>query len=450
MIERYRRPEMAILWSEEAKFGSWLEVELAACRAWNKRGVIPDEAMQVIEQKAKFNVERIEAIEAEVRHDVIAFTTCLAEYIGPESRYVHLGLTSSDVVDTALAMRCVRAMDIILEGIARLETQLQRLALEHRHSIMPGRTHGMHAEPVTFGLKCCLWLEQARRDRRRLEAAREAIRVGKISGAVGTWAHTGPELEREVCGMLGLEPARVSNQVLQRDRHAEVMSALAIAGAGIERIALEIRLHQRTEVQELFEPFGKAQKGSSAMPHKKNPVQCEQLCGLARLLRGNLMAALENVALWHERDISHSSVERVALPDSFMLLDYMISKMTGILAGLDVKVERMKRNLHVTHGLMFSQKLLLRLIEITGMTREAAYSLVQRNAMKCWADERPLRDHLLEDPECPPSLDAATLDALMDYTEFTRHVDEAYRRVGLDPAPPRTPAPGSHTSELFD
>jgi len=448
MIARYSRPEMAALWTEEAKFQGWLEVELAACRAWARRGVIPAEALAVIETKARFDIARIDQIEAEVRHDVIAFTTALAEQIGPESRYVHLGLTSSDVVDTALAARCVKALDMILKGWATLEETLRELALTHRTTLMPGRTHGVHAEPITFGLKCCLWLEEARRDRRRLAAAREAIRVGKVSGAVGTWAHTGAGIEADVCRELRLEPASVSNQVLQRDRHAEVMSALAIAGAGIERMALEIRLLQRTEVQEVFEPFGKGQKGSSAMPHKKNPVQCEQLCGLARVLRGNLMASLENVALWHERDISHSSVERVVVPDSFMLLDYMTDRITRILKGLDVRSQRMRENLDETRGLVFSQRIMLHLVEETGMSREDAYAVVQRNAMKCYEDRGSLRAHLERDPEFAARVDGATLDKLTDYAQFVRHIHVAYERCGLIPRPTSTPE--AETPELFD
>jgi adenylosuccinate lyase len=422
---------MAAFWSEEAKFQSWLDVELAACRSWNKRGAIPDDALKIIEEKAAFSVERIEEIEAEVRHDVIAFTTALAENIGPESRYVHLGLTSSDVTDTAQALRCVRAFELIMQAHDAYEAALKKVALDHKNTVMVGRTHGIHGEPITLGIKACLWLEQARRDRKRLEAAREAIRVGKISGAVGTFAHTGPGIEEDVCADLGLIPDRVSNQVLQRDRHAEVLSAFAIAGAGIERIALEIRCLQRSEVQEIFEPFGRGQKGSSAMPHKKNPVTCEQLCGLSRILRSNLQAALENIALWHERDISHSSVERVILPDSFMLLHYMLVKITWVLEGMQVRADKMQRNLMMTHGLVFSQKILLELIDKTEITREDAYKIVQRNALKTWDDGTPLRENLLADDEFTQYLDADALDAIMDVTQYLKYTDDIYKRCEI-------------------
>ncbi len=431
MIDRYTLPEMKALWSEEAKFEAWLQVELAACEAWAARGAIPADALAEIQAKARISVPRIEAIEAVVHHDVIAFTTCLAETIGPAARYVHLGLTSSDVVDTALSLRLVRAVDLIR---ARLETLLETLrakAVQYKRLLMVGRTHGIHAEPVTLGLKFLIWLKEMERNRRRLEAARQTIAVGKVSGAVGTYAHAGPEIEREVCRRLGLEPAPVSSQVLQRDRHAELMAAVALTGASVEKIATEIRNLQRTDLGEFEEPFGEGQKGSSAMPHKRNPVGCEQLTGLARLLRAHLLAALENVPLWHERDISHSSVERVILPDSTTLLHYMLHHVNRILSEGHPNPARMEENLARSNGLIYSQRILLALVE-RGLSREAAYALVQRGAMKSWQDRRPLVDHLLADPEWKGPLSPQELRELMDPNWFLRHLDEIYRQCGVE------------------
>ncbi|HUT24353.1 MAG TPA: adenylosuccinate lyase [Sumerlaeia bacterium] len=433
MIPRYSLPEMIALWSEESKFQAWLDVEIAACEAWAAQGQIPEDALAEIKEKAAFSVERIEEIEAEVRHDVIAFTTSLAENIGPSSRFVHMGLTSSDVCDTAQSLRLVRAMDLILEKVESLIETLESQARAHRKTIMVGRTHGIHAEPIVLGLKFLVWLEEMRRNRRRLTEARETVRVGKISGAVGTYAHTGPGIERWVCEKLGIRPAPISTQVLQRDRHAEYLAAIAITGATIEKIATEIRGLQRTDIREVEEPFRKGQKGSSAMPHKRNPVGCECLTGLARLLRGNLQAALENVALWHERDISHSSVERVILPDSTTLLHYMLDRLRGILKDLHVYPDAMKANLAKTRGLLFSQKVLLALINM-GLTREDAYAVVQRQAMKTWAGEGTLRDNLLSDPEASKRLTPEMLDEIMDYSGFLAHVDTIYEQCGVSVA----------------
>jgi adenylosuccinate lyase len=422
---------MTALWSEETKFQKWLDVEIAACEAWAELGKIPAGDLATIKKKAAFTVERIDHHEAEVRHDVIAFTTTLAENIGPASRFVHMGLTSSDVTDTAQSLRMVEAMDLILAKLDRLVEVLARQARAHRETIMVGRTHGIHAEPIVLGLKFCIWHQEMLRNRRRIEAAREVVRVGKISGAVGTYAHTGPGIERAVCKRLGLEPATVSTQVLQRDRHAEYVSAIAITGATVEKIATEIRGLQRTDVREVEEPFRKGQKGSSAMPHKRNPVGCENIAGLARVLRGNLVAALENVALWHERDISHSSVERVILPDSTALLHYMLHRLTGILDGLLVYPEAMQANLNKTRGLLFSQKILLALVD-QGMVREDAYLVVQRNAMQTWEGGGTFREHLLADPEAARYVTAEMLDRIMDYRSFLAYVGDIYRQCGLD------------------
>jgi len=432
LINRYTLPEMKSLWSEETKFAAWLEIEILACEAWAALGKIPDEALAVIKQKAAFSVERIEELEKDLRHDVIAFTTNLAEHIGPESRYVHIGLTSSDVVDTALAALLARAGGIIKKSLEELIDLLKERAVEHRNTVIVGRTHGIHAEPTVLGLKFLLWREEMLRNKKRLEAAIESIAVGKISGAVGTYAHTGPFLEQYVCEKLGLKPAAISTQVVQRDRHAEFLSALAILGAGIEKIALEIRGLQRTEIREMEEPFGKKQKGSSAMPHKRNPVVCEQLSGLARILRSNMLAALENIPLWHERDISHSSVERIILPDSTTLAHYMLHKITWILREMNIYPEAMLENLERTKGLLFSQRILLALVE-KNLSREQAYAIVQKSAMKTWMEKTALKDNLLSDPEFNVYMSSQELDAAMDYRSFLNHIDAIYRHCGLGP-----------------
>src|SRR5215475_1723370 len=381
MIQRYSRPEMAALWSQEAKYEAWLKVELAVCEVYAKRGIIPVEALGRIKAATRVSAPRIDEVEATTRHDVIAFLTNLEEALGADSRYVHLGLTSSDVVDTALALLLQQAAELLLAGLERFQDAVRGLAIKHKHTVCVGRTHGVHAEPTTFGLKAALWYAEAGRNLERLRRAREAVRVGKISGAVGTFAHVDPDVEDEVCRLLGLEPAPISTQIVQRDRHAELMAALAILAASLEKVAVEIRSLQRTEILEAEEPFAQGQKGSSAMPHKRNPVSCEQVSGLARLVRTNSLAALENVALWHERDISHSSVERVILPDSTTLVDYMLHRMTGIIEGLQVYPERMRENMERSYGLMFSQRVLLRLTA-AGLGRQEAYEIVQRDAMR--------------------------------------------------------------------
>ena len=429
MIERYSTPEMREHWSEQAKFQAWLDVELAACEVWTGLGRIPAAEMDVIRRRAAFDVARIDEIEAEVHHDVIAFTTSLAENIGPASRFVHMGLTSNDVVDTANGLRLKKAGALILADLDRLIDTLRRFADEKKDLLMVGRTHGIHAEPVTLGLKFLVYHQEMRRNRARLTEAFRGVAVGKISGAVGTFAHTGPAFETAVCDRLGLDHAPVSTQVLQRDRHAALVAAIAVAGAGIEKIATEIRHLQRTEVREIEEPFAKGQKGSSAMPHKRNPVKCEQLTGLARLLRGYVVPALENIALWHERDISHSSTERVILPDATTLLHYMTRMITRIVDGLHIYPEAMKRNLDRTRGLIFSQRVLLALVD-HGMTREDAYDVVQKAAMRTWENEAgSLRQNLLADTRFTAVMKPEDLETVMDYRVFLQHLDAIYERA---------------------
>jgi adenylosuccinate lyase len=430
VIERYRRAEMTRIWSQEARYEAWLRVELAVCEAYGRRGLIPADALGRIKANARVSAARIDEIEARTRHDVVAFLTNLEEFLGADSRFVHMGLTSSDVVDTALALVLRDAADFLLAGLERFRGTLKTLALKHRETLCVGRTHGVHAEPMVFGLKPALWYAEASRNLERLRRAREVVRVGKISGAVGTFAHVDPEVEEEVCRLLGLEPAPVSTQVIQRDRHAEFCATLAILAASLEKAALEIRSLQRTEILEAEEPFGEGQKGSSAMPHKRNPVSCEQVCGLARLVRTNALAALENVALWHERDISHSSVERVILPDSTMLVDYMLHQMTRIVEGLQVYPERMRENMERSLGLMYSQRVLLRLTD-KGLPRQAAYELVQRTAMRAWGERRPFRDLLAADAEVSRWLATRELDECFDPAWYLRHVDAVFRRAGL-------------------
>lgn len=428
MIERYTLKEMAALWSPQNKFATWLEVEVAACEAHHKLGNIPADALAVIKKKANFDVARIDEIEKEVRHDVIAFTTSVAEFIGPESRYVHMGLTSSDVVDTALCALMKRAGELILEKLDLFLAALEKQAHAYKMTLCMGRTHGVHAEPTTFGLKLALWHAEMRRNRQRLVNAVATISVGKISGAVGTHAHCSPEIEKYVCEKMGLVPAPISTQIIQRDRHADYMAALAITAATIEKIALEIRHLQRSEVLEAEEPFHQGQKGSSAMPHKRNPVQCEQMCGLARVMRGNMHTALENVALWHERDISHSGAERVIVPDSTTLLHYMLEKIRKVIEGLHVYPKRMLRNIDATYGLFYSQKVLLALVE-SGMVREEAYSLVQGLAMRCWREELLFKDLVKADAKIAERLTPARIEELFDLNYYLRNVDEIFKRV---------------------
>lgn len=431
MIDRYSLSPMKDLWTEEAKFGSWLEVELAVCDYWASVGRIPEEDLRAIHEKSKLNVARIEEIEEVVRHDVIAFTTQLAEEIGPASRFVHMGLTSSDVVDTALALRVKRAGDIIAADLAKLYEVLTELAKRHAHTVMMGRTHGMHAEPTTFGLKVLVWREEFGRHIRRFAEAHRDMCVGKISGAVGTAAHTGLVLEDAVMKGLGIEPAGVSTQVLQRDRHAAFMTALALIAASIEKIATEIRNLQRPEIRELEEPFRKGQKGSSAMPHKRNPVQCEQLTGLARVVRGNAVPAMENVALWSERDISHSSAERVVIADSCILADYMLQRLARILENLTVNEERMKENLFVTRGLIFSQKMLLHLVD-QGLSREDSYAAVQAAAMRTWHGGEDFAGELLKEAPVAERMTRADLEAAFDVEPYLKEVEAIFARCGVE------------------
>ena len=430
MIDRYTRPEMAALWSEEAQFQAWLDVELAACGAWSEVGVIPPEDVEALYANARFSIDRIHAIEEQTRHDVVAFTRAVSETLGDERKWVHYGLTSSDVVDTAWSLRLTRANALLLAEIDRLLGVLARRANEHRGTIMMGRTHGVHAEPTSFGLVLALWYAEMERNRARFVAAAEGVRVGKLSGAVGTFAHTPPEVERLTCARLGLEPAPISTQTLQRDRHAHYLGVVALVGATLEKMAVEVRHLQRTEVREAEEAFRSGQKGSSAMPHKRNPIGSENVTGAARLLRGYMVSAFENVALWHERDISHSSVERVALPDATTLLHYALGRMASILDGLVVYPEAMRANLDRTHGLYNSQRVMLALVE-RGLSREAAYDLVQPLAMRSWETGRSFRDLLGEDRGVAAHLSAAALDGLFDPAYHLRRVDEIFARVGL-------------------
>ncbi len=430
MIERYTLPEMKEIWSEESKFKTWLAVEIYACEAQAQRGLVPPEALQEIKTRANFNISRINEIEAVVNHDVIAFLTCVGEYVGEASKYIHLGLTSYDVVDTALSVRMKKAGEQILRRLQGLRAALIEKAQEHRYTLMMGRTHGVHAEPITFGLKMLLWAAEVERCSGRMQKAVDTISVGKLSGAVGTYATIDPGVEEYVCRCLGLRPARVSTQILQRDRHAEYLTTIAVIGSSLEKFAQEIRHLQRTEVLEVEEFFARGQKGSSAMPHKRNPIVSERICGLARLLRGNALAAMENVALWHERDISHSSVERVIIPDSTIALDYMLCKTTEMIKSLLVYPERMAENLQRSHGLVFSQRVLLALIE-KGLTREKAYALVQRNAMESWSKGRDFPDLLKADPEVTGNLPPGEIEKLFDYNHYLKNIDVIYRRFGL-------------------
>jgi adenylosuccinate lyase len=428
MIPRYSRPEMARIWSDQSRFGAWLEVEIAATEVLAERGTVPREALDAIKARARFEVSRIEEIEQEVQHDVIAFVSNVAENVGPEGRWLHFGLTSSDVVDTALSMLMRDACDLVDADLEALIRVVRERAHAFKHAPMIGRTHGVHAEPTTFGLKLALWHAELGRDRERLARAREGIAVGKLSGAVGTFSHLPPEVEEAVCRRLGLRPAPISSQVLQRDRHAELMVTLAVIAASLEKFATEIRALQKTEVREVEEPFGKGQKGSSAMPHKRNPVGCEQVCGLARLVRANALAALENVSLWHERDISHSSVERVILPDSFLALDHMLRRFTRIVTGLKVDTERMRRNLDSGRGLVFSGQLLLELTA-RGLSREDAYRLVQGHAMSAWQEEGDFRQKVHDDPEIRSVLAEDEIAEVFRLERYLTHVDAIFARV---------------------
>jgi adenylosuccinate lyase len=428
MIQRYTHPEMGAIWSDQRRYETWLEVELAATDAMAEAGLVPREAAAELRAKAAFDPRRIEEIEAVTQHDVIAFTTAVAEKVGPAARYLHFGLTSSDVIDTAQALQMREACGLIVKTISGLMEAIRTRAEEHRMTPMIGRTHGIHAEPMTFGLKLALWYAELRRALDRVLRAREVVSVGKISGAVGTFAHLDPSIEARVCERLGLEPAPVSSQVIQRDRHAELMSTLAITAASLEKFALEIRGLQKTEIGEVEEPFGKGQKGSSAMPHKRNPIGCEQIVGLARLLRANAMAAFENIALWHERDISHSSVERVILPDSFIALDHMLRRFTRIVSGMVVYPERMLENLGRSRGVVFSGTLLLELAK-RGVSREQAYEWVQRNAMRAFHEQRDFKELMLVDREVMTVLTPADVEKAFSLEDQLRNVDAVFARV---------------------
>ena len=419
---------MGSIWSEENRFKQWLEVELVTAEVLGEQGDIPAEAAAALRHGARFDIKRIAEIEAEVKHDVVAFTTAVAENLGPESRYLHFGLTSNDVVDTAQSLLVREASRVLLDDLRRLGEVLKRRAFEFKDTVMVGRTHGVHAEPITFGLKLANWYAENRRNLLRMERAAEEMAVGKISGAVGTFAHIGPEVETEICRRLGLHPAPISSQVIQRDRHAYYVATLAVIAASLEKIALEIRSLQRTEVREAEEYFSAGQKGSSAMPHKRNPVTCEQICGLARVVRGNAQAAFENVALWHERDISHSSVERIILPDSTILIDYLLERTRRLIEQLFVYPERMRRNLDMTRGLVFSGQLLLDLAA-KGILREQAYSWVQRNAMRAWENGEDFRALVAADPDISKTMSSGELDAAFDLQRQLRHVGAIFDRV---------------------
>jgi len=430
MIPRYTRPEMGAIWEDENKFSVWLRIEILACEAMHKLGVVPAADLKRIKSRAAFSVKRINAIEAKVNHDVIAFLTNVAEHVGPSSRFIHLGLTSSDVLDTALAVQMLQAVDILIADVKAVRKAAAAKARKFKFTPMIGRSHGVHAEPITFGLKMALMYNEFGRALTRLEAAREVIRVGQLSGAVGTHAHIDPFVEKYVCTRLGLEPAAISTQVLQRDRHAEYIATLALVGASVDRWATEFRHLQRTEVLEVEEYFGKEQKGSSAMPHKKNPITGEKLCGLARLLRGNAVAALENVALWHERDISHSSVERIIMPDSTIALDHMLVNLEKLVRNLVVSPERMRENLNLTHGLIHSQQVLLMLTR-KGFTREQAYRMVQRHAMAAWETRQSLRGLIEADAEIMAKVGKSDLDEVFDLSVHFRDVNRTFKAVGL-------------------
>jgi adenylosuccinate lyase len=436
MIARYTRPEMGRVWSDENRYAQWLEVELAASEALAETGEVPAEAAAQLRRHASFDVGRILEIEREVKHDVIAFTTAVAERMAAAgqaeaSRWLHYGLTSNDIVDTAQALLIKQASALLISGLERLMEVLKRRAFEFKDTLQIGRTHGVHAEPITFGLKIALWYDEAKRNLGRLCEAAEEMRVGKISGAVGTFGHIGPEAEARICTKLGLEPAAVASQVISRDRHAHYVSTLALVCALCEKIALEVRHLQRTEVREAEEPFSAGQKGSSAMPHKRNPVTSEQICGLARVVRANVQAAFENIALWHERDISHSSVERVILPDSTILTDYLLAKTEWLVSGMQVYPDRMGQNLESTQGLVSSGQLLLDLAA-AGMLREQAYRIVQKHAMDAWQNDRSFRQLIQSDPEISQRLTSEQIDAAFSLDRYTKHVDRIFERVFKD------------------
>lgn len=430
MIARYTLPEMGAIWSEEGKLNNWLKIEVAACEAWASLDKIPPKAVETIKERANFDIERVREIEAEVRHDVIAFLTNVGEYVGDASKYIHLGLTSSDILDTGIAMQMRDSADIILLKLEKLKEVIKDIALEHKYTLCIGRTHGVHGEPTTFGLKMALWYTEMERNIERLKQAREIISYGAISGAVGNFAHLDPRVEEYVCEQLNLKPCLVSTQIIQRDRHADFLTNLAVVASSLEKMATEIRNLQRTDILEVEEPFKTGQKGSSAMPHKRNPMMSERVAGLSRVIRGNAMASLENVALWHERDLTHSSVERVIIPDSCILLDYMLEKFIGIMEGLVVYEDHMAKNIETTLGLVFSQQLLLALIE-KGLLREQAYSLVQANAMRSWQEKIDFKQLVLNDKEIMNLITVEELEQIFNYGIYTTNVDYIFKRCGL-------------------
>ncbi len=430
MVPRYTRPEMAKIWSDENKYALWLEIEILACEAQAELGIIPTEAVKIIREKAKFDVDRILEIEETTKHDVIAFLTNVEEYVGEPSRFIHLGMTSSDVLDTCFAIQCKQAGELILCGLEKMKDVLARRAKEHKYTVCIGRSHGIHAEPTTFGLKMALWFEECKRNIDRLKYAIDEISVGMISGAVGTFEHLSPKVEEYVCEKLNLKPAPISTQVIQRDIHAHYLSTLAIIGSSLEKIATEVRHLQRTEVGEAEEFFSKGQKGSSAMPHKRNPISSENICGQARILRSNVVAAIENNALWHERDISHSSVERIIFPDTTISLDYILNRAINLVDNLVVYPENMMRNLNITNGLIYSQKILLALAR-KGLKRQEAYSLVQKSAMETFETSKPFKDSLFKNDELLSHISKEEIESMLKYEEIFPNVDYIFERCGL-------------------
>lgn len=428
MIARYTRPEMGSLWDLEKKYRTWLDIEIAACEAWAELGEIPREAVSTIKKRASFDIRAIDEIEKVVKHDVIAFLTSVSRSLGPESRFIHKGLTSSDILDTALALLMRGAADIIARDIVVLMDVLKKQAYKYKNTLMIGRSHGVHAEPMTFGIKFALWYTDMKRNLSRIRKAKDIVSIGKLSGAVGTFSNVPPAVEEKVCKKLGLKPEPVATQIVQRDRHAEYLLTLAMIAASVEKIAVEIRHLQRTEVLEAEEPFMAGQKGSSAMPHKRNPIGCENLSGLARIVRANALAALENIALWHERDISHSSVERVIIPDSSILTDYMLHRIAGILEKLHVYPKKMKENMAGSFGLFNSQRVMLALID-KGLNRDAAYDIVQRNAMKSWKTGTHFRKMLSRDPDIKKYLTAQDMENIFDLAYYLKHVDYIFKRA---------------------
>ncbi|MDA0736713.1 MAG: adenylosuccinate lyase [Bacteroidetes bacterium] len=431
MIERYSREEMIAIWTEQAQFDAWLDVELAACWAWSQIGVIPQKDVDTLYQKASFSLKRIKEIEEQTRHDVVAFTRAVSETLGDEKKWVHYGLTSTDVVDTAWGFRLKKANQILRNDLHRMIDVLKNKALDYKYTMMMGRTHGIHAEPTTFGLKCALWYAEMQRNLERFEQAADAVEFGKLSGSVGTFANIPPEVETHTCEKLGLKPAPISTQTLQRDRHAHYLSTLALIGSSLEKMAVEVRHLQRSEVREVEEAFRKGQKGSSSMPHKRNPISSENITGCARVLRGYMLTAFENIPLWHERDISHSSAERIILPDATMLLDYMLHRFANVMENLVVFEDNMESNIWKTHGLVFSQRVLNKLID-QGMVREQAYDAVQPLAMRAWQEQIPFKPLVQEDPVISRQLSSEVIDELFDLAHHSKQVDQIFARVGLD------------------